>query len=73
MDLSLPGLPSDDSSIVPLYTVGQLEQVGYLGSGFQGAHAVTEEGDGGSYGDYRMTTIHPANTDRIPALCQAQG
>lgn len=34
----LSAFPSDESSIVPLYMVGQMEQAGYLGSDFR-AHA----------------------------------
>lgn len=78
MDLSLLWLPSDESSIV-LYTVGQSEQVGDLGSGFQGARTVREGGDTGRdlAGDECMKivhcSIHSANSDLIPASCQALG
>lgn len=45
MDLSLLWMPSDESSIVVIYT-GVIKSMGYLASGFQGAHTVMEEGHG---------------------------
>lgn len=69
-------MPSDVSSRVLLHTVGQSEQVGYLGSALQGTCAVTEEGDGSRdlAGDDRMKIfvhccsfgIHGLHTRSMP-------
>lgn len=61
-----------------MYTVGQSEQVGYLGSAFQGACMVMEEGDGSRdpAGDDHMKIfvhclVRLAHKDGTPAPHQA--
>lgn len=73
-------MPPNVPSRVLVHTVGQSEQVGYLGSVFQGACIVMEEGDGNRdpAGDDRMKIfVHRlvclAHKDGMPAPHQALG